>query len=66
MSVIVTRRGKTIGRIVGEKTAKAMAVEALIGSATFPPQYDDPDYDPDYDLLREAAYAQRKPAQITS
>ncbi|MDR3296229.1 MAG: type II toxin-antitoxin system Phd/YefM family antitoxin [Clostridiales Family XIII bacterium] len=58
-AIIVTRRGKAVGSIVGKKTAKALAVEALIGSADFPPEYDDPDYDPDYELLREAAYRDR-------
>ena len=58
--VIVTRRGERLGRIVYEKKAamsdKQRAVEALIGSVPFPPEYDDMNYDPDYTLLREAAY----------
>ena len=58
--IIVLRRGKRIGRIVSEEKAakleKRRAIEALIGSVRFPAEYDDPDYDPDYDLLREAAY----------
>jgi hypothetical protein len=58
-SITVTRRGKPIGSISGKKTAKLMAVEALFGSFKLPPEYDDPDYDPDYDLLREAAYKER-------
>jgi len=58
--VIVTKRGKRIGRIISEeratKTDKQRAIEALIGSVPFPPEYSDPNYDPDYDLLREEAY----------
>jgi len=58
--VIVTRRGKRIGRIIGEERAaksdKQRAIESLIGSVPFPHEYDDPDHDPDYDLLRETAY----------
>ena len=50
-------------RIIGEertsKTDKQQAIEALIGSVSFPPEYDDPDYDPDYELLRESAYRDR-------
>ena len=58
-NIIVTRRGKAVGSIVGKKSAKALAVEALIGSADFPPEYDDPNYDPDYELDREADYKSR-------
>jgi len=58
--IIVTRRGNRLGRIIcEEKAAKAekqRAIESLIGSVTFPKEYDDPNYDPDYSLLREAAY----------
>lgn len=61
--VIVTRRGERIGRIVSEekaaKTDKQRAIEALIGSVPFPAEYNDPDYDPDYELLREAVYKDR-------
>lgn len=58
--IIITRRGKRIGRIVSEekaaKTDKQRAIEALIGSVPFPAEYDSPNYDPDYEGLREAAY----------
>lgn len=61
--VIVTRRGERLGRIVSEekavKSEKQRAIEALIGSSALPKEYGDPDYDPDYDLLREAAYKER-------
>jgi len=61
--VIVTRRGTRVGRIVGENRAaaaeKRRAVEALFGSVKLPPEYDDPNYDSDYELLREAAYKDR-------
>ena len=43
------RKGKTPAEY------KAL-VESLIGSANFPPEYDDPNYDPEYELAREAAY----------
>ena len=42
-----------------EKSDKQRAIEALIGSVTFPSEYDDPNYDRDYTLLREAAYKDR-------
>lgn len=61
--VIVTRRGERIGRIVSEEKAaksdKQRAIEALVGSVPFPEEYNDPDYDPDYELLREAACKDR-------
>lgn len=62
--VIITKRNKRIGRIVSEekaaKTDKQRAIDALIGSVAFPPEYDDPNYDPDYELLREAAHIARE------
>jgi hypothetical protein len=57
--IIVTRNGKAIGRISGEELERASAVESLIGSADFPPEYDDPNFDPDYEQAREADYKAR-------
>ena len=61
--VIVTRRGKRIGRIISEekatKSEKQRAIEALIGSVPFPTEYNDPNHDPDYNLLREIAYKEK-------
>ena len=61
--VIVTKRGKRLGRIVSEEKAarsdRQRAIEALIGSVPFPAEYGDQNYDPDYELLREAAYKDR-------
>ena len=57
--IIVTRRGKVIGSITGKQSAKALAVEALIGTADFPSEYEDPNFDPDYELAREADYRAR-------
>ena len=51
-AIIVTRRGKAIGSITGKKSAKLLAVEALIGSADFLPECDDPNYD----IARNADY----------
>ena len=58
-NIIVTRRGKAIGSIVGKKSARLLAVESLIGSADFQSEYDDPNFDPDYELAREADYKAR-------
>ena len=62
--MIVTKRGERILRIVSEEKAaksdKQRAIEALIGSVALPPEYDDPRYDLDYELLREAAYQVNK------
>ena len=56
--IIVTRRGVRLGRIISEEKAersdKQRAIEALIGSVTFPLEYSDQNYDSDYDILREA------------
>ena len=61
--IVVTRHGKRLGRIISEESAvksdKKRAIEALIGSVSFPSEYDDPFYDADYELLREAAYKDR-------
>ena len=61
--VIIMRRGVRIGRIISEEQAaaaeKKRAIEDLIGSVPFPKEYDDPNYDPDYKRLREAAYKDR-------
>jgi len=58
--VIVTRRGERLGRIVSEEKAansdRQRAIEALIGSVPFPSEYNDPNHDPDYELLRKSAY----------
>ena len=59
VNIIVTRRGKAIGTISGKKSAKALAVEALIGSAEFPSEYEDPNFDPDYEFAREVDYKAR-------
>ena len=58
-SIIITRRGKAIGSISGKQSAKVIAVEALIGSADFPSEYEDPNFDPDYELAREEDYRAR-------
>ena len=55
-NIIITRRGKAIGSIAGKRSAKALAVEALIGTADFSSEYDAPNFDPNYELAREADY----------
>ncbi|MBD5128835.1 MAG: hypothetical protein HDT43_02760 [Ruminococcaceae bacterium] len=45
---------------LSELKEKQLVVETLIGSVEFPPEYDDPNYDPDYELLRESAYKDRE------
>ena len=61
--IIITKRGERLGRIISEEKAinseKQRAIEALIGSVAFPEEYDDPDYDPDYEILRESAYKEK-------
>ena len=58
--VIVTKRNKRIGRIVSEdsalRTDRRRAIDTLIGSVEFPAEYDDPDYDTSYGLIRDAAF----------
>ena len=61
--VIITKRGERLGRIISEERAirsnKQRAIESLIGSVIFPPEYNDPNHDPDYEHLRETAYKDR-------
>ena len=61
--IIITRRGRWIGRIISEESianvVRHQAIDTLIGSVLFPEEYDDPDFDPDYELLRKAAYRDR-------
>jgi hypothetical protein len=40
-------------------TKKVEAVEFLFNSPKLPAEYADPNYDPDYKLLREAAFRER-------
>ncbi|MCL2698735.1 MAG: type II toxin-antitoxin system Phd/YefM family antitoxin [Defluviitaleaceae bacterium] len=58
-NIIITRRGKAIGSIVGKRSAKILAIESLIGSADFPSEYEDPNFDPNYESAREADYKAR-------
>jgi len=63
-NILITRRGKVIGSIVGRKATKALMVEALIGFAEFPQEYEDPQYDPDYDLARQTDVKVISPADL--
>ena len=58
--IVVTCRGKAIGSIVGKKSTKLLTVESLIGSADFSSEYNDPSFDPDYELARKADYKFRE------
>jgi len=64
VDIIVTKRGERIGRIISEekaaRTEMQRAIEALVGSVPFPHEYNDLTYDPDYELLREAAYKEKR------
>jgi hypothetical protein len=42
-----------------EKVDKMSLINSLIGSLNLPPEYDDPEYDRNYDKLREECYRDR-------
>jgi prevent-host-death family protein len=63
LDVTITFHGKPLGRIVpesdGKKAERKNAIAALQRMIKLPKQYSNPDYDPDYEVLREAAYRDR-------
>jgi prevent-host-death family protein len=51
--IFITKNGKQVAKIVGTRRDKAAELKALFGIAKLPPEYDDPNYDPDYKKLRD-------------
>jgi len=51
--VYITRNGKQVAKIVGINHDRAADMKSLFGIAELPPEYDDPNYDPNYEKLRD-------------
>ena len=50
--IYITRNGKQVAKIVSTKRDRVTDMKSLFGIAKLPPEYDDPNYDPDYEKLR--------------
>ena len=51
--VYVTKNGKQVAKIVSTRRDRVAEIKSLFGIAKLPPKYDDPNYDPDYERLRD-------------
>ena len=51
--VYITRNGKQVAKIVGINRDRVGDMKSLFGIAKLPHEYDDPNYDPNYDNLRD-------------
>ena len=50
--VYITRNGKQVAKIVGTNRDRVADMKSLFGIAKLPKEYDDPDYDSNYEKLR--------------
>ena len=51
--IYITRNGKQVAKIISMKRDRAADMKSLFGIAKLPPEYNDPDYDPNYEKLRD-------------
>ena len=51
--IYITRNGKNVARIVGVNRDRAADMRSLFGIAKLPREYSDPNYDPNYEKLRD-------------
>jgi prevent-host-death family protein len=51
--IYITRNGKQVAKIIGTNRNRVADMKSLFGIAKLPPEYDDPNYDPNYDKLRD-------------
>ena len=51
--VYVTRNGKLVAKIVGTNRDRKAVMKSLFGIAKLPAEYDNPEYDPTYEKLRD-------------
>ena len=51
--IFITRNGKQVAKIIGTNRNRVADMKSLFGIAKLPPEYDDPNYDPNYDKLRD-------------
>ena len=50
--IYITRNGKQVAKIVGINRDKVADMKSLFGIAKLPKEYDDPNYDSNYEKLR--------------
>ena len=51
--VYITRNGKQVAKIVSTKRDRIAEMESLFGIAQLPQEYSDPNFDPNYEKLRD-------------
>ena len=51
--IFITRNGKHVAKIIGTNRNRVADMKSLFGIAKLPPEYDDPNHDPNYDKLRD-------------
>ena len=51
--IYITRNGKQVAKIVGTNRDRVADMKSLFGIAKLPKEYDDPNYDPNYEKLRD-------------
>ena len=51
--IYITRNGRQVAKIIGVNRDRAADMESLFGIAKLPPEYKNPDYDTNYEKLRE-------------
>ena len=51
--VYITRNGKQVAKIIGTKRDRVMDMKSLFGIARLPKDYNDPNYDLNYEKLRD-------------
>ena len=51
--IYITRNGRQVAKIVGTNRDRVAEMRSLFGIAKLPKKYNDPDYDPNYEKLRD-------------
>ena len=51
--IYITRNGKQVARIIGANRDRVADMKSLFGIARLPQDYSDPNYDPNYEKLRD-------------
>jgi len=51
--IYITRNGKQVAKIVGTNRDRVADMKSLFGIAKLPQEYNDPNYDPNYEKLRD-------------
>jgi prevent-host-death family protein len=51
--IYITRNGKQVAKIIGANRDRVADMKSLFGIAKLPKEYDDPNYDRNYEKLRD-------------